>query len=129
MLEVSEKGYANWRKRGKSKRKQDDEWLTERIQDAYTNHKGKYGSPRIHADLAAQGILIGRKRVARLMQEQGLSARRRKKKTRTTNSNHAFPIAPNLLKQDFTADAPNKKWMTDMTCIDTHEGFIFLAGV
>ena len=63
------------------------------------------------------------------MQEQGLSARRRKKKPRTTNSNHAFPIASNLLEQDFTADAPDKKWLTDITCIDTHEGPLFLAGV
>ena len=61
VLEVSEKGYANWRKRGKSKRKQDDEWLAERIKDAYTENRGKYGSPRIHAELLAQGIQNGAK--------------------------------------------------------------------
>ncbi len=129
MLEVSENGYANWRKRGKSKRKQDDEFLAERIEDAYKKNRGKYGSPRIHAELQAQGIHCSRKRVARLMQERGLSARRSRQKARTTNSNHPFPLASNLLEQDFTADAPDKKWMTDITYIDTREGWVFLAGV
>jgi putative transposase len=129
VLEVSEKGYANWRKRGKSQRKQDDEFLTERIEDAYYQHKGHYGSPRIHAELKAQGIDCGRRRVARLMREKQLSARKKQRKVRTTDSNHDFPIAPNLLEQDFTADAPNKKWMTDFTYIETREGWLFLAGV
>ncbi len=129
VLEVSENGYANWRKRGKSKRKQDDEFLAERIEDAYKKNRGKYGSPRIHAELKAQGIHCGRKRVARLMQEQGLSARRSRQKARTTNSNHQFPLASNLLERNFTADAPDKKWMTDITYIDTREGWLFLAGV
>jgi putative transposase len=129
VLEVSEKGYANWRKRGKSKRKRDDELLTERIEDAYHQHKGHYGSPRIHAELKAQGIQCGRRRVARLMRENQLNARKKRRKVQTTDSNHPFPIAPNLLEQDFTADAPNKKWMTDFTYIDTQEGWLFLAGV
>ena len=129
VLEVSEKGYANWRKRGKSQRKQDDEFLTERIEDAYYQHKGHYGSPRIRAELKVQGIDCGRRRVARLMREKQLSARKKQRKVRTTDSNHDFPIAPNLLEQDFTADAPNKKWMTDFTYIETREGWLFLAGV
>ena len=69
VLEVSENGYNNWRKRGKSKRKQDDEMITERIEDAYHQHRGHYGSPRIHAELKAQEIHCARKRVARLMNE------------------------------------------------------------
>jgi putative transposase len=129
VLEVSENGYNNWRKRGKSQRKQDDEILTERIEGAYHQNRGHYGSPRIHAELKAQGIRVGRKRVARLMQENQLSARKKQRKIRTTNSNHHFPVAPNLLEQDFTADAPNKKWMTDFTFIETREGWLFLAGV
>ena len=129
VLEVSEKGYANWRKRGKSQRKRDDEFLTERIEDAYHQHRGHYGSPRIHAVLQAQGLHCGVKRVARLMRENQLNAQKKKRKARTTNSNHAFPVASNLLKQDFTADAPNQKWVTDFTCIDTREGWLFLAGV
>lgn len=129
VLGVSEKGYANWRKRGKSRRKRDDELLTARIEDAYDQHRGHYGSPRIHVELRDQGIFCGRRRVARLMREKQLSARKKQRKVRTTNSNHDFPIAPNLLEQDFRALAPNTKWMTDFTYIDTQEGWLFLAGV
>ena len=129
VLEVSEKGYASWRKRGISQRKRDDERITVSIEDAYYHHRGHYGSPRIHAELKDQGIHCGRRRVARLMQEKQLSARKKKRKVRTTDSNHQFPVALNLLKQDFTASAPNKKWMTDFTYIDTREGWLFLAGV
>jgi putative transposase len=129
VLEVSEKGYANWRKRGKSQRKRDDEFLTERIEDAYYEHRGHYGSPRIYAELKTQGMYCSRKRVARLMREHQLSARKKRRKVRTTNSKHQFPVAPNLLEQDFTTSAPNKKWLTDFTYIETREGWLFLAGV
>lgn len=129
MLEGSENGYYNWRKRGKSKRKQEDEALAERIEDAYQQHGGKYGSPRIHAVLKTQGVHCGRKRVARLMREYDLYARRRRRKARTTNSQHRFPIAPNLLKRNFAADAPNKKWVADMTFIETREGWLYLSGI
>ena len=129
VLDVSEKGYANWRKRGKSQRKRNDEILTVHIEDAYYHHRGHYGSPRIHAELQAQGIDCGRRRVARLMREKQLNARKKRRKVRTTDSDHQFPVAPNLLEQDFTASAPNKKWMTDFTYIDTREGWLFLAGV
>jgi transposase InsO family protein len=129
VLEVSENGYYNWRNRGKSQRKRDDEQLTERIEDAYHTNRGHYGSPRIHAELKDQGIRCGRKRVARLMQEKQLSARKSKRKPRTTNSQHGFPLAPNLLKQDVTADAPNKKWVSDFTYLATREGWLYLAGV
>ena len=129
VLEVSEKGYANWRKRGKSQRKRDDEFLTERIEDAYYENRGHYGSPRIYMELKTQGIPCSRKRVARLMREHQLSARKKRRKVRTTNSNHQFPVAPNLLEQDFTASAPNTKWLTDFTFIETREGWLYLAGV
>ncbi len=129
VLEVSENGYYNWRKRGKSQRKQDDEQLTECIKDAYDDNRGVYGSPRIHAELKEQGIHCGRKRIARLMREKGISAGRKRQKARTTDSSHDSPIAPNLLSRDFTADAPNKKWLTDMTFIATREGWLYLAGV
>jgi putative transposase len=128
-LEVSEKGYANWRKRGKSQRKRDDEFLTEYIEDAYYQNRGHYGSPRIHVELKTQGIHCARKRVARLMRDNQLSARKKRRKVRTTNSNHQFPVAPNLLEQDFTASAPNTKWLTDFTFIETREGWLYLAGV
>lgn len=129
VLGVSENGYYNWRKRGKSQRKQDDDSLTERIKDAYDTNRGVYGSPRIHAELKAQGIHCGRKRIVRLMQEKGISARKKRRKARTTNSNHNSPVAPNRLERDFTAHAPNKKWVADITFIATYEGWLYLAGV
>ncbi len=129
VLEISENGYNNWRKRGKSQRKRDDEQLAERIEDAYNSNRGVYGSPRIHAELKEQGIHCGRKRIVRLMREKDISAGRKRRKARTTDSSHDSPIAPNLLKRDFTADAPNKKWLTDMTFIATREGWLYLAGV
>jgi transposase InsO family protein len=129
VLEVSENGYYHWRNRGESRRKREDKQLAECIEDAYHQNRGLYGSPRIHAELKAQGISCGRKRVARLMQEKQLSARRKKRKARTTNSHYHFPLAPNLLEQDFTADAPNKKWMADLTFIETREGWLSLAGI
>jgi putative transposase len=129
VLGVSENGYYNWRKRGKSQRKQDDEYIAQCIEDAYDTNRGVYGSPRIHAELKAQGIHCGRKRIVRLMQEKGISARRKRRKARTTNSNHSSPIAPNLLERDFEASAPNKKWVTDITYIATYEGWLYLTGI
>jgi transposase InsO family protein len=129
VLEVSENGYYNWIKRGKSQRKLDDEHLASRIEDAYHENRGVYGSPRIHAELKAQGMKCGRKRIARLMRERNISARRKKRQAKKTDSHHSSQIAPNLLNRDFTADAPNKKWMTDMTFIATSEGWLYLAGV
>jgi putative transposase len=129
VLDVSENGYYNWRKRGTSRRKRENEQLTERIEDAYHQNRGHYGSPRIHAELKDAGILCSRKRVARLMRAQHLSARKQRRKPRTTNSQHQFPLAPNLLEQDFTADAPNKKWVSDFTYLETREGWLYLAGV
>ena len=95
VLEVSENGYYNWRNRGESQRKRENKQLAERIEDAYHQNRGHYGSPRIHAELQAQGVHCGRKRIARLMRENQLSARRKKRKARTTNSHHRFPVAPN----------------------------------
>jgi putative transposase len=129
VLEVSENGYYNWRKRGICQRKRDDEQLAERIEDAYRNNRGVYGSPRIHAELKDLGVHCGRKRIVRLMQALQISAMRKRRKAHKTEGDQKDPFAPNLLKQNFTADAPNKKWMTDMTFIETQEGWLYLAGV
>lgn len=129
VLEVSENGYYNWRKRGISQRKRDDEQLAERIEDAFKKNRGVYGSPRLHVELKEQGVRCGRKRIVRLMQALDICASRKRKKAHKTESNQKDPFAPNLLEQDFTADAPNKKWMTDMTFIETQEGWLYLAGV
>jgi putative transposase len=84
----------------------------------------------VHALLRHQGIRCSRKRVARLMRAQGLcAARRRQRKPHTTDSHHTFPIAPNLLERDFTATAPNRKWVADITGVETQEGWLYLAGI
>ena len=90
---------------------------------------GTYGSPRMHHDLKDDGLAIGRRRVARLMRDNGLVARQKRRFKRTTDSEHAWPVAPNLLDQDFTADAPNLKWAADISYIWTAEGWLYLAVV
>jgi transposase InsO family protein len=123
VLEVSENGYYNWRKRGISQRKRDDEQLAERIEDAYHSNRGVYGSPRIHVELKEQGIHCGRKQIIRLMQALQISALRKRRNAHKTESDQNNLFAPNLLKRNFTADAPNTKWMTDMTFVETQEGW------
>ncbi len=88
-----------------------------------------YGSPRVHAELRAQGLYCARKQVARLMREQGLFAHRPQHRTITTKSEKGAQVAPNLLQRDFHADSPNQKWVADTTYIWTREGWLFLAVV
>jgi putative transposase len=129
VLHVSESGYYAWRKREPSQRKQADESLGKRIEDAYQNNRQVYGSPRLHAELKEQGVHCSRKRVARLMRERGISAKPKRRKVKTTVSLHNNPVAPNLLKRDFTADAPNTKWVADITGIGTAEGWLYVAAI
>src|SRR3954468_8214204 len=99
------------------------------IRTAHEDSRGRYGSPRVHAPPRGPGPPGGRKRVARLMRGMGLSARRKRRFRRTTDSAHAFPVAPNLLGRDFTAAAPNRVWLSDLTYIWTAEGWLYLAAV
>jgi putative transposase len=132
-LEVSVSGYYAWRTRptaGPSAHEQADTTLSARLRTAFVAGRGVYGSPRIHATLRAQGIRCARKRVARLMRAHGLQAGRpRQRKPRTTDSQHTQPVAPNLLGRDFTASAPNHKWVADITGISTRGGWLYLAGI
>ena len=112
-----------------SQHQQEDQQLAEHIQEVYHACRQVYGSPRIHAELRDQGITSSRKRVARLMREQGLSARRRHHKTITTKSEPGARVAPNVLDQNFTASRPNEKWTGDITAIWTYEGWLYLAVV
>ena len=123
------RGYYAWCKREPSQRKREDERLGKRIEDAYQNNRRVYGSPRLHAELKEQGVRCGRKRVARLMRERGISAKAKRRKRKTTDSQHTNPVAANLLQRDFTADAPNTKWVADITGIGTAEGWLYLAAV
>lgn len=129
-LGVSVSGYYAWRNRPLSQHEQIDAVLLKDIQTAYQAGRGLYGSPRIHAALRQQGITCSRKRVARLMRQHGIHSRRRpKRRVRTTDSQHQRPVAPNLLKRDFTAEAPNEKWVGDILGIWTDEGWLYLAAL
>lgn len=107
-----------------------DERLRVHVRAAHRKSRGRYGAPRVREELKAQGIPVATKRVARLMREDGLVGRRRRKFVRTTGSDHAEPIAPNLLARHFGLDdhpAPDRAWCGDMTYIPTREGWLFLA--
>ena len=129
VLEVCESGFYAWRGRTPSQRSQEDSHLGERIVQLSHANRQVYGSPRIHAALHAEGKRCGRKRVARLMRSQGLRVCPPRHRTRTTDSQHDHPVAPNLLNRDFTASAPNTKWVADITAIWTAEGWLYLAVV
>jgi putative transposase len=129
VLEVSVSGYYAWCHRTPSQHSREDAQLTEQVKTAFQANRGVYGSPRVHAELQAQGITCARKRVARLMREQGLAARRPRHRTITTQSEQGAQVAPNLLQRDFSADQPNTKWVADTTYIWTAEGWLYLAVV
>lgn len=126
-LEVSRSGYYAWCGRSPSAREQSDRELTAEIRSIHEISERRYGSPRIHEELAANDTHVGRKRVARLMHEDGISARTKRRFVKTTDSNHDLAIAPNLLKRNFFSSAPNKVWVGDITYLDTHQGWLYLA--
>ena len=126
-LEVSRAGFYAWQRRPISARKQEDAQLCVEIAASHRESRRTYGSPRILRDLRDQGRQVSRKRVARLMRQQGLAARRRRRFQRTTDSNHRFPVAANVLMRDFCVKAPNLVWVTDITYIWTQEGWLYLA--
>jgi putative transposase len=129
VLGVSESGFYAWRKRPDCPRKREDAHLSTHIRQIFVSHREVYGSPRIHAELKERGVRCARKRIARLMRESGIAASRKRRRVITTTSRHENPIAPNLLGRDFTAEAPNKKWVTDVTYIPTAQGWLYLAVV
>ncbi|GHO97565.1 transposase [Reticulibacter mediterranei] len=127
VLEVSESGFYAWRKRPASPRQREDAQLTEELRQEFHVHQGRYGSPRLHAELRDRGRSIARKRVARLMREAGLCAKRKRRRVLITQRDPSHPVAPNLLHRDFRAEAPNTKWVTDITYIPTTQGWLYLA--
>ena len=129
LLGVSTSGYYAWRDRAPSRRAVSDAALTERISGIHAWSRGTYGAPRIHAELAAQGVHVGRKRVARLMKEAGLQGVSRRKKVFTTRRDSAARPAPDLVDRRFTASAPDQLWVADITYIPTLVGFLYLAVV
>ena len=129
LLSVSRSGLNAARTRTPSRRRLDDEQLLEQIRQSQHKHRGRYGRRRMTTEVSqAQGRQVNPKRVARLMREHGLqSHKRRRFRVVTTDSKHAHPVAPNVLARDFTAAAPNQKWLADMTYIPTDEGWLYLA--
>ena len=127
VLAVSASGYYASLVRSVSRHARRDEELLKHVRTSHHTSKKRYGSPRVHADLKASGKKVGRKRVARLMQKDGLVAITRRRFRKTTDSKHDFPIAPNLLGRDFTAAKPNASWVTDITFIWTLQGWLYLA--
>ncbi|GHO90783.1 transposase [Reticulibacter mediterranei] len=127
VLAVAESGFYAWRKRPICQRQREDAQIAQEIRQVFSSHQGRYGSPRIHKQLHDQGRAIARKRVARLMREADLSARRKRRRMMTTKRDKTHPVAPNLLNREFTASSPNKKWVTDITYIPTTHGWLYLA--
>lgn len=128
VLDVSESGYRSWKHGGKPQRKRltDAQMLT-LIQAIHVEFKGAYGSPRIVRELRLRGFPASKERVERLMQENGIKAKHKRRFKVTTDSKHNLPIAPNLLDRNFTPDAPNQAWTSDITYLWTDEGWLYLA--
>ena len=129
LLGVSASGYYAWRDRRASARAQGDASLLTRIKAIHAASRRTYGAPRIHAELADAEIFVGRKRVARLMRAAGLAGVSRRKGVQTTRRDEAARPAPDLVERDFTADAPDRLWVADITYITTWAGFLYLAVV
>jgi len=130
VLRVGRSGYYAWRKRPKSQRAQANQELLVKIKQVHQASRQTYGSPRIQAALQHQGVVCGRNRVARLMQGAGIHGKQRAKRHPMTTQRQPGAVpAPNLLAQDFSSPAPNRKWVADITYIETGEGWLYLAPV
>jgi putative transposase len=130
VLGVSRSGYYKWRGAGPGIRQRQDALLSERIAVAHRKSRCNYGTPRIVEDLRAEGLPIGRRRCGRLMKDLGLCGRKKpRRKPRTTDSRHGKAVAPNLLAASPPPTAANQIWVTDITYLETGEGYLFLAVV
>jgi transposase InsO family protein len=127
VLGVSRSGYYAWEGRKPSRHALKEQELAEQIGQIYKKHKGRYGSPRIWAELKACGWNVSRKRVERLMREQKLRARGRRKRISTTDSHHKHEAADNILAQNFHAQSPGEKWVSDITYLRTVCGWLYLT--
>lgn len=126
-LGVSRSGYYAWKKRPESERQKADRALAQEVEKVHQESRGRYGSPRVQAELRARGRKVSRKRVARLMGQKGLRARGKRRFVRTTDSRHTQPVAPNVLERNFSPGQPNCTWATDITYIWTRQGWLYLA--
>ncbi len=129
VLGVSPSGYYAWCARSPSARAQTDQVLLAQIRVSHEQSRGTYGAPRIHAELQAQSIRCGRKRIARLMRAADLVGAQRRRYRGTTRQDREAAAAPDLVKRDFTASAPDQLWVADVTYVPTGEGWLYLATV
>ena len=129
LLGVSASGYYAWRTRPESPRAQRDRELLAMIRRIHAASNGVYGSPRVHAELVAEGVRVGRHKVAHLMRLARLRGCPKRRFRVTTQRDPAHPVAQNLLKQNFAAPAPDRRWAADITYISTRQGWLYLAVV
>jgi putative transposase len=127
VLKVSRSGYYAWSKRPVCSRTQENQQLKEQIKQIHQKSRNSYGAPRVHAALKHKGFDVGRHRVARLMAKLGICVQPKRKFKTTTDSNHPFPIAENVLKRNFKTQEPDKAWVADITYIPTAQGWLYLA--
>jgi len=127
ILAVSRAGFYAAQARPAAAHTRRDQQLAVAIAAIHAETRQRYGSPRVHTELRARGQRVSRKRVARLMRQRDLAARRRRRYRVTTDSRHPFPVAANVLARQFTAPAPDAVWVTDITYIPTGEGWLYLA--
>jgi len=127
VLGVSRSGFYAWRKRPKSARSKKRAQLVAEIAATHKKSQRRYGSPRVHRALRKKGIEVNHKTVERVMREEGLVGRQKRRFRRTTDSNHDNPVAPNLVARDFEPTEPNTVWAGDVTYIATDEGWAYLA--
>ena len=134
VLEVSASGYFNWLRRRQASRsgpsgRHSDEALLAHIRAIHAEVKGEYGWPRMHKELLARGIRVGKDRVRKLMKQHGIKAKTKRKFVVTTDSRHNLPVAPDLVQRRFNPQGPNQLWSGDITYIPTDEGWLYLAAV
>jgi putative transposase len=127
VLDVTKSGYFTWQRRPTSTRELQDTVLIAEIEQIHGTSKGRYGVPRVHAELREQGSPCSRRRVARLMAAAGLKGKDRKKYKSTTDSDHAHPIAVDLVQRRFEVEQPNTVWAADISFLPTREGWLYLS--
>ena len=126
VIKASRSGYYRWKKQPQSRRQKENEKILMEIRESHKNSRRAYGSPRITEDLQAKGMRCSENRVARLMKVHGIVGKAKKKFKATTNSKHNLPVAENLLNQNFVTEKPNTVWASDITYIQTLEGWLYL---
>lgn len=129
LLEVSRSGFYAWRKRPGSKKAIRERRLLVKIKAIFKRTRQSYGSPRIWRELVADGEQVGRGQVARMMRENGIRAKQKRKYKATTNSSHNLPVAPNVLGEMEPVSSKNEVWVTDITYVWTRAGWLYLAAV